>query len=672
PCQLHVISDLPFESEDRVMIVAPPPTSTNSLATVCGRGTSGLQVQLTSSMSIWDTTSTSPAIFTTTLAPNETTTTLEPRPSHYVGEFHLESAGQAGLYRICYCKHSVLGPCDDPVAFAQWAGVLNISGRVQYEERIAIHQQCLASARCYFNITGVWAMQLSFSDSFRAVPLDVACDTEADSSSYPKFSLLRRLQLSDTWRAEFTHQAGAEDFYFTGDYKLCYCQASQTATGRCAPEEHTQEMGTLYLLGAKSTVDSWTCRQGATCELLVHGWRMDLNDAVRLVSPSFVCGEKDPHEVFLGAGFDENPSLANRTANTSDGVLLHFDLGRARGSGRWKVCLCVAAVAKSRRNCSEASDYGQQVGELLIEGLLRSVTPSSQPSTMQMASVLVDVIEPGSAMSVACAASNQSLDQAPSSMAVRTCKDSIPGCLGLTTLPWRAEQGYNILHIPLLYNGPAAEAHVWCTGDVALCMTGRCVLPPTPNGLRLSLNPGPDPWTELHAAIGEDLELQVNGNPLNTQGGWLKVVWPWDGCPEVDQPWEILSPLDFGRPTSSAPERWMRWKMAQAPLAGRFWLCWCDRSYGASCALWQHIGALVLAGPENVTALPQTVELREEINVTLNGVNLTWEERLFIDSSACQGEGAELISPSTVEASRAIFHLTAPPVAGAFVVCWTR
>lgn len=29
--------------EDRVMIVAPPPTSTNSLATVCGRGTSGLQ-----------------------------------------------------------------------------------------------------------------------------------------------------------------------------------------------------------------------------------------------------------------------------------------------------------------------------------------------------------------------------------------------------------------------------------------------------------------------------------------------------------------------------------------------------------------------------------------------------------------------------------------------------
>ena len=42
-------------------------------------------MQLTSSMSIWDTTSTSPAIFTTTLAPNETTTTLEPRPSHYVG-----------------------------------------------------------------------------------------------------------------------------------------------------------------------------------------------------------------------------------------------------------------------------------------------------------------------------------------------------------------------------------------------------------------------------------------------------------------------------------------------------------------------------------------------------------------------------------------------------------
>ena len=29
---------------DRLMVVAPPPTASNSLATVCGRGTTGLQV----------------------------------------------------------------------------------------------------------------------------------------------------------------------------------------------------------------------------------------------------------------------------------------------------------------------------------------------------------------------------------------------------------------------------------------------------------------------------------------------------------------------------------------------------------------------------------------------------------------------------------------------------
>ena len=62
---------------------------------------------------------------------------------------------------------------------------------------------------------------------------------------------------------------------------------------------------------------------------------------------------------------------------------------------------------------------------------------------------------------VACAASNQMLDQAcqtcrmsmrlrhevfrksheaPSSYAVLTCKASMPGCLGMAVLPWRAEQ----------------------------------------------------------------------------------------------------------------------------------------------------------------------------------------------------------------------------------------
>ena len=35
------------------MIVAPPPTSTNSLATICGRGTNGLQVTLSTFQAIF-------------------------------------------------------------------------------------------------------------------------------------------------------------------------------------------------------------------------------------------------------------------------------------------------------------------------------------------------------------------------------------------------------------------------------------------------------------------------------------------------------------------------------------------------------------------------------------------------------------------------------------------
>lgn len=676
PCTLNIISELPFESADRLMVVAPPPTASNSLATVCGRGTTGLQVSVAAFHTLYETSSTTAPLFTTTLGENETTTTTPVPPSHYVGEFYLDSAGQAGLYRLCYCKSSALGPCDDPVAFAQFAGILNISGKVEYDTSRAIHQLCLVSTPCRFNITGVWAMQLSFSDAFRAVPSSMDCADESDSSSYPKFTLLRRLKLPDTWWSEFTHQAGAEDFYLTGDYKLCYCQASLTQSGQCTPEEHTQEMGTLYIIGGKTQME-WTCRQGSSCELMVHGFRVEMGDAVRLVYTSFTCGDLDESDAFLGTGFDFNPSVSNQSDNlTNMEALLHFDLGRARGSGRWKVCLCVEATSRSGNGCSKSSDFGQQVGELLIEGLLRSVTPSRQPSTVAMATVLVDVIEPGHPMGVACAASNQSLDQAPSSQALLTCQQSMPGCLGLTRLPWRAEQGYNIIHVPLtIPEGlEVGEAHVWCTGDLNLCPTGRCVMPPTAAGLTLGLSLGPDPWTEYHSGIGEALNLKVNGNPLNTEDGWLKIVWPSDGCPEVDQSWDIISPFDLGRPIGAFPQRWLNYSMAKVPMAGRFWLCWCDRSYGSSCALWQHIGLLLLAGPVNVTGIPSMLELLEVFNVTLNGVNLTMEEQLYIAESTCDSAISFAVSPYRVEVgdSRAWFSLQAPAVAGGFSVCWKR
>ncbi|CAJ1388708.1 unnamed protein product [Effrenium voratum] len=662
-CRLPVLSELSFDFEDRLLIVAPPPTSTNSLAAMCGRGTTGLQVQLASTRGIYP---------TTTPHPNASLDAL-----HFVGEFDLASAGQAGLYRVCYCKSSAMGPCDDPVAFAQFAGVLNITGKIEYNETNGVHQECLASRACRFNITGVWAMQLSFLDSFRAVPDDLDCSDISDSSAYPYFSLRTRTQLPDSWMSEFTHKAGAEDFYFTGDYRLCYCQASLTSDGTCdTPAEHSQEVGTLFIVGAMSRMD-WTCRQGAQCKLVVHGWRATQNDSVRLVAPSFPCGAPDPEDLALGQGFDSNPAVANRSDSLSNGVLLQFDLGKARGAGKWRVCFCVSALG----GCSKASDFAQEAGELIIEGLLRSVTPSSQPATVAMATVLVDVIEPGQPMGVACAASNQSLDSAPSSVAVLTCQDSIPGCLGLTVLPWGADQGFNVLHIPFAENALAAAgfearaAHIWCTGDISLCPTGRCVLPPTRAGLQLALSDGVEPWTSFSSAVGESVELQVQGNPLNAEGGWLKMVWPQDGCPQVGQAWAepIISPFELGRPASASPGSSVRWRLT-APFAGLFWLCWCDRSYGADCALWQHVGELVIAGPINVSGIPPAVEPSEEFNITMTGVNLTSEERISLHPGMECTEDVPMVGPCKVFAglTRADFQVQAPQQAGYYTVCWTR
>eukprot|EP00435_Cladocopium_sp_Y103_P013405 s330_g3.t1 len=107
----------------------------------------------------------------------------------------------------------------------------------------------------------------------------------------------------------------------------------------------------------------------------------------------------------------------------------------------------------------------------------------------------------------------------------------------------------------------------------------------------------------------------------------------------------------------------------------------CDRSYGASCALWQHIGLLLLAGPVNVTGIPEMLELLEVFNVTLNGVNLTLEERsgnhqeqLYIAESNCEKPSSFALSPRRLNdgAVSANFELQAPAVAGSFVVCWTR
>eukprot|EP00439_Symbiodinium_sp_Y106_P039633 s635_g4.t2 len=678
PCQFEVHSELPFDAEDQILIVAPPPTATNSLATICGRGTSGLQVRITGWHAVYPSTTTVPS------DDEENTTTPAPLPPmYYVGNFQLDSAGQAGLYRVCYCKHSEMGPCDDAVAFAQYAGTLNISGEIRRDDSTQLHQRCLSNSPCKFNVTGVWAMQLSFYDSFKAVPLDRECGEVVDSSSHPEFSLLRRMELLDSWASEFSHRAGAETLFGAGDYRLCYCQASMTSDGRCdASVEHTHEIGSLYMVGALSTME-WSCRQGADCGILVHGWRVARGDAIRLVPLSFSCGDPDPFDAYLGAGFDYNPAVANRTDNLTRGVLLHFDLGKARGSGTWRVCLCVAAVAKSASGCTYAGDYAQPVGELMIEGLLRSVSAaSSQPATVAIASILVEVIEPGGPQSVACAASNQTLDQAPSSFAILNCKNSIPGCLGLAILPWQADEGFNVLHLPfaenaLLEPGVAARtAHVWCTGDIALCPTGRCVLPPTPQGRLIPLDPGPDRWTSVPATIYEPLDLKVHGNPLNANGGYLKIVWPHDGCPEVGQPWAdaIVSPFDMGRPVIAAVGRYVQWRRESLPLAGTFWLCWCDRSYGADCALWQHVGELVVAGPTNVTRIPEFVELLEAFNVTLSGVNLSDQERLSVQPGQSCSEDVELFSPERVYAntSKADFEVQAPRYPGPFSICWTR
>eukprot|EP00930_Biecheleria_cincta_P046609 TRINITY_DN3215_c0_g1_i1.p1 TRINITY_DN3215_c0_g1~~TRINITY_DN3215_c0_g1_i1.p1 ORF type:complete len:2193 (-),score=411.22 TRINITY_DN3215_c0_g1_i1:88-6666(-) len=686
-CRLFVWSQLPFEQEDRIMVVSAGPFSLNSVADSCGsKGNSGVIAKMKTNKAALE-------------AANSTAShlSLVQNTSQYVGEFELPSAGMAGRYRVCYCKNSAQGPCDTGFAFRQYAGILKTSGGgIQLGDPVT--KRCLALATCRFNITGVWAMQISYYDRFQAIPMGKRCGSQlgsigGSSGLYPVFEMdAKKLLPSGEWFGDFSHDWRAA--YKAGDYRVCFCQAMQTAQGECIDaSDFGQDVARLHVLGAMMSTD-WECQQGSFCKIVVPGWRVGPGDRLRLILPSAACGKVDDEDHALGEGFDNNPATSIFAENASLGVLLHFDLGRARGSGSWKVCLCVQQASWSG-GCKTSQDFAQEIGQLSISGLLESVQVTREPATVSMASVLVKVIKPGASRSVFCAVSSQNLTEAPTSVAVMTCAHNIPGCLGFAPLAWRAEVGWNTIHVPLdaakaraagAEDGKLPKAHVWCTGDLQLCSTGRCAMPPLGRGLEIDLRPGATAGMHVRAILQHPVELKVAGDGVNALGGWLEIAWEHNGCPKVGQTWEQrpAAAIPLGQPTWVAPLRHVTWYLSKAPTVGMFALCWCDRSYGSDCAYWENIGSMMISGPIGVSVMPEFVEPNEAFNVTIRGVNLTMQEpedRLFAVSKS---EGCSLLAKEEVDkrsiaasgvsvnGSSAQFRVRAPSVAGIFVLCWVR
>ncbi|CAE8690253.1 unnamed protein product, partial [Polarella glacialis] len=656
PCLLKVFSSLDFGYDDQVLIVAAGAGSFSSLDSHCGRGSDGLQVPL--------------------LATN------------------LERHQQ----QICYCKRSIMGVCDDPAVFNQNAGFLNISMDGTSSDGLLEQQEtklCLALSICKFNITGVWALQITVADSFRAAPAGVRCASAYDSSQYPVFVLARRQVLpTGAWVAEFSHSSFKR--LPSGDYRLCYCSPSMSSSGLCSSAaDFENDVGGFQVVGGRIFM-TWACEQGGNCELVLPGWRVVPGDAVRLVETWAWCGNPDPTDQALGGGFDVNPAVSNRSTNaTGQGVLLHFDLGRARGAGKWKVCLCAAVVAPN--GCRVASDFAQEVGELAISGVLQSVALSSQPATVAMVSLLVFVNDPGAPRSVTCAVAAKALVEAPTSLDVMFCEKNIPSCLGSSTLQWRATPGYNVLHVPLDVSKALASvtgasgtvqglptAHAWCTGDVLLCATGRCVMPPLGSGLVLSLPPGVDTGSIWSAVRGQPMSLKVTGNPLNAEAAWLEFVKEGKACPKASESVssDAAAPFSLGRPRTISSMKYVQWLLDEAPGAGRFEACWCGRAYGAECILWQpyrweQIGRLIVSGPTSVSSVPEAVRPREVFNLTLQGVNLTWEDHITISKdSGCApyANTTPAISAGAVYKTGefARWELMPPLAPDLYTLCWTR
>lgn len=678
-CGVLLGSSLPISEDDKVLIV---PERDGALM-ACGRGATGLIMDVRALGQIAACLNNG----TENCSSGNVTGALDMEPSRnpdgagYIAQFYLEHVGQQGSFGICYCHRASAGFCNESVAFGQFAGRLYVrqGGRADSETYWSTSKYCDSAVTCEFSFHGLWATQVRAGDAFVAVPSIYGCGLQvAAAGTVPAaiFSLSALRRPPEPWEAFFRHPDPPEAVpYEVGDYTLCYCTS---AAGDCTDRSNfRQAAGPLKIVGLKAKM-SWSCTQGMPCDVSVIGWRLTADDKVAVVSWDNSCATRGTAPVVLADDFANKTTQAKDLA-TLPGMLTQakFSLGRMTSNGRWGICLCSGLTSPdgptSGGPCSDLSDFVQDAGSLTVEGSVTSVQMMpNQPPAGGVLSVVVRVADEGA---LTCAVSSQTMARAPFFNEVQDCRDRIPGCLGVASLPYPARKGSNLLHVPIdVTKLPpnSTTVHVWCVGDKKFCPNLQCAMPASGQGLTMQLAGGVDAWTDWLTERNQPFDLVLHGNPLNAQGGLFEVL-----------PCSSKCGTSIGALSLGSYEKVVRdgvsitLKNFVLSAAGFSNVCWCDRTYGNDCVLWQHVGQIGVAGPTGSTGMPPypTLGPRQRFQLDVSGVNLTSNNRLGVvrGRSDCQSNAsleAAAAAPVAAYGTAAYWELASPEEAGNFTVCW--
>lgn len=692
PCTLEVFSPMPMSSGDAIMIAA----QRKDVWYFCGRGMQGLYASVSSVRSMGNasnTSNTGNASNASIVSTASSAADLDMGNHSAIFQI-LPNAGPAGDFPICFCQSDAVGTCDDPAVFGQLAGTLRVSppsdGIIRISEPTKF---CDMTSACRFAVIGVWAIQLHNNDAFGVVQQGERC---GKTQNLGVFRLERRIPLSDgEWKAVYVASPGQPFPESTGDYRLCYCSASLTSGKKeCMIQtDFNQDMAGLVVLGATVSGYSWICKQSRLCNVTVPGWHIHPSDRLLLVQLDTPCGGSGYDDIMITLGFDANPAFRPWIQPIARGDTAEFSFGRALGAGHSRVCFCASTTAAT--GCQDFSDFLQDVGKLTVTGSLVSVEIAATHTPTAFAiTVVVDVMKPGQ---VVCAVANASLPKPPSIYQIMYCQDQLPGCLGMSRLPWRAFPGRLMVHIPIELESAAPirpKAHVWCIGDVTECSgTGYCAMPPTGAGLELILEDGSLNWTEKRVIMEESTNVAIHGKPLLTRNGFAASHFASDqsDCANLARD-DRNDALALGEPTVVQPGLAVSWRGARVTRAGVYRLCWCDRSYAYDyCVLWRSAGLITVAGPTGDATVPSVLAEQQAYNILLRGVNLTMQGRIrlvLLPSSpefegvaismeaeaACKNrtllDAQNASAPVWANGSHAEWNSFAPRSEGYYALCW--